>query len=208
VLTLATLSPLSFLSGQWFTAPALNSAIPLRPAAEHYRGSSTLLRAYDRESNSHVGSQALVATVPGSGPVTARLGLWTEAPSRREPALAGSLSFLIPFGTGSFYAGNVPHGVIHLTVGLGAALLFVTNFCVDECSNAGGEDTRAGIGLVAFVVNWVAGTIVAVNDAKTFNRRHATAGDMTLPMDRLTGPAFSSSPTTGRFVVSLAHLSF
>ena len=199
VLTLATLSPLSFLSAQWFTAPALNSAIPVRPAAEHYRGSS---------SNSDVGSRALVATVPGSGPVTAPLGLWTEAPSRRAPALAGTLSFLIPFGTGSFYAGNVPHGVIHLTVGLGAALLFVNNFCVDECSNVGGEDTRAGIGLVAFVVNWVAGTIVAVHDAKTFNRRHATAGALTLPMDRLTGPAFSSSPITGRFVVSLAHLSF
>ena len=179
VLALATLSPLSFVSAQWFVAPALNSPIP---------------------------EQALVATVRGSGPVTAPLGFQAEAPSRREPALAGALSFLIPFGTGSFYAGNVPHGVIHLTVGVGAALLFLSNFCVDECSNDG--ETKAAVGFAVFVGNWVAGTIVAVGDAKAFNRRHATAGAMVLPMDRLTAPALSSSPTKGRFVFSLAHLSF
>src|SRR5881392_2290303 len=64
-------------------------------------------------------------------------------------------SFLIPLGTGSFYAGNVPHGVIHLTVGVGAALQFLNNFCVDECSNDG--ETKAAVGFAVFVVNWVAG---------------------------------------------------
>jgi hypothetical protein len=169
VLTLATLSPLSLVSAQRLSAPALNSAIPVRPAAE-------------------------------------QLGFWTEAPSRREPALAGTLSFLIPFGTGSFYAGNAKHGLIHLSIGVGAAVLLVTSLCVDDCYN--GEETREGVGFLLFVANWVAGTIVAVGDAKAFNRRHATAGSTVQPMDRLTGPAFSSPPTNGRFVVSLAHLSF
>ena len=161
VLTLATLSPLSLVSAQRLSAPALNSAIPLRPAAEQ---------------------------------------------SRREPALAGTLSFLIPFGTGSFYAGNAKHGLIHLSIGVGAAVLLVTNLCFDECYN--GEETKESVGFLVFVANWVTGTIVAVGDAKAFNRRHATAGSTVQPMDRLTGPAFSSSPTNGRFVVSLAHLSF
>src|SRR6266576_1586676 len=170
VLTLATLSPLSLVSAQRLSAPALNSAIPVRPAAEHYRDSSS-----------------------------------TE-PSRRDPVLAGGLSFLIPFGTGSFYACNTTHGLIHLRIGVGAAVLLVTNLCFDECYN--GEETKESVGFLVFVAKWVTGTIVAVGDAKAFNRRHATAGSTAQPMDRLTGPAFSSSPTNGRFVVSLAHLSF
>ncbi|PYP13418.1 MAG: hypothetical protein DMD54_16850 [Gemmatimonadetes bacterium] len=173
VLALATLSPLSFVSAQWFVAPALNSPIP---------------------------EQALVAAVRGSGPVTAPLGFQAEAPSRRDPAVAGILSFLIPLGTGSFYAGNVPHGLIHLTVGVGAALLFLSSFCVDECSNDG--ETKAAVGFAVFVVNWVAGTVVAVGDAKSFNRRQGSAGA------KLTAPAFNASPTSGRLVFSLAHLSF
>ncbi len=161
VLTLATLCPLSLVSAQRLSAPALNSAIPVRPAAEQ---------------------------------------------SRKDPLLAGGLSFLIPFGTGSFYAGNTTHGLIHLSIGVGAAVLLVTNLCFDECYN--GEETKESVGFLVFVANWVTGTIVAVGDAKAFNRRHATAGSTAQPMDRLTGPAFSSSPTNGRFVVSLAHLSF
>src|SRR6266576_3752390 len=161
VRTLATLSPPSLVSAQRLTAPALNSAIPVRPAAEQ---------------------------------------------SRKDPLLAGGLSFLIPFGTGSFYAGNTTHGLIHLSIGVGAAVLLVTNLCFDECYN--GEETKESVGFLVFVANWVTGTIVAVGDAKAFNRRHATAGSTAQPMDRLTGPAFSSSPTNGRFVVSLAHLSF
>jgi hypothetical protein len=207
VLTLATLSPLSPVSAQWFTAPARNSAILVRLAAEHYRGSPTLSGAYDWESNSDVWSQALVAAVPGSGPVATPVGLGTQAPRRKEPVLAGALSFLIPFGAGSFYANNVGHGVLHLTLGGAAATLFFANLCVDSCSS--GQETGMGIGFVAFAINWIAGTVVAVVDANTFNRRHRTPGAMALPMDRLTSPAFGSSPTNGRqLLVSLAHLSF
>ena len=162
VVTLAILSPLSFGSAQWLTAPV---------AVEQYH--ATLSGISDSVTNS---------------------------PSRRDPAVAGILSFLIPFGTGSFYAGNAKRGVIHLAVGVGSALLFMGNFCVDECSGGSGADTRAAIGFGAFVVNWVTGTIGAVSDAKSFNRRHATAG--------ATSPAVSSSPSNGRFVFSLAHLSF
>ena len=185
VLTLATLFPLSFVSAQWFTAPALNSASPGRPAAE----------------------QPLVAAVPGSGPFTAPLGFQAEAPSRRDPAVAGVLSFLIPFGTGSFYAGNVPHGVIHLTLAVASAVVFANNFCLDECTGVD-DQTKAEVAFVVFVANWVAGTIVAVGDAKSFNRRHGTAGATAPPMDKLTAPPFRASPTSGRLVVSLAHLSF
>jgi hypothetical protein len=173
VLAFATLSPLSFVSAQWFVAPALNSPIP---------------------------EQALVAAIRGSGPVTAPLGFQAEAPSRRDPAVAGILSFLIPLGTGSFYAGNVPHGVIHLTLGLASAVVFVNNFCVDECSS--GTNTKAGVAFAVFVVNWVAGTVVAVGDAKSFNRRQGSAGA------KLTAPTFNVSLPSGRLVFSLAHLSF
>ena len=94
-----------------------------------------------------------------------------QATSRRSPVLAGTLSLLVPLGTGSFYAGNITHGVIHAAVGVATASLFVVNhFCLDQCSEA--QETWKWVGVVGFGANWIAGTVVAVLDANTYNRRH------------------------------------
>ena len=92
-----------------------------------------------------------------------------DAP-HRSPVLAGTLSFLVPFGTGSFYAGNVTHGAIHAAIGVATASLFFATFCMDSCTS--GEETASGIGFFGFAANWIASTVVAVLDAKAYNRRH------------------------------------
>jgi hypothetical protein len=83
-----------------------------------------------------------------------------EAAPQRSPVLAGTLSFLVPFGTGSFYA----------AVGVATASLVIANFCLESCSDA--QETGFWIGFIGFGANWIAGTVVAVLDANSFNRRH------------------------------------
>jgi hypothetical protein len=93
-----------------------------------------------------------------------------QAAPHRSPVLAGTLSFLVPFGTGSFYAGNVTHGAIHAAVGVATASLAIASFCLESCSEE--EETGFWIGFIGFGANWIAGTVVAVLDAKAYNRRH------------------------------------
>ncbi|MDH3457541.1 MAG: hypothetical protein OER90_11950 [Gemmatimonadota bacterium] len=93
-----------------------------------------------------------------------------EAAPHRSPVLAGTLSFFVPFGTGSFYAGNVTHGAIHAAVGVATATLTIASFCWESCSES--EETGFWIGVIGFGANWIAGTVVAVLDANSFNRRH------------------------------------
>ncbi len=95
----------------------------------------------------------------------------------KSPALAGILSFLIPFGTGSFYAGHNPHGVRHLVIGgvtfVGASIGFFAacDTRLDICDQDDPGFIMGGILGAAYAVNWIWGTVVAVNDANAFNRR-------------------------------------
>src|SRR5574341_319106 len=91
----------------------------------------------------------------------------------KSPPVAGTLSFLVPFGTGSFYAGNMGHGVRHLAIGAGALLAAgIANHRLSR------NDAEVGSALVfmgagaTFLINWIWGTAAAVDDARTFNRRH------------------------------------
>ncbi len=88
----------------------------------------------------------------------------------KSPVLAGTLSFLLPFGTGSFYAGNRTHGAIHAAVGVATAGLFISEAFFGPSSEWLG--TWAYIGFFGFGANWIAGTVVAVLDANAYNRSH------------------------------------
>ena len=114
-------------------------------------------------------------SVPAGGFTSTVLAIADSA--RKSPSLAGSLSFVAPFGTGSFYAEHWRHGVRHLAIGAAAAVVgLVAN---DRLSR---NDAETGSALVlisagvAFLVNWTWGTITAVGDAKAFNRRATGQG--------------------------------
>ena len=110
------------------------------------------------------------------------IGPTVQQPGEKSTWLAGLLSFFIPFGTGSFYAGNSSHGVRHLVIGgtaLAGTLVGLAIACDDGleyCNeNNGGFWVAGGFALV-WAGNWVWGTIVAVNDAKAYNRQLAEVG--------------------------------
>jgi hypothetical protein len=121
--------------------------------------------AITQEQPSQPGNQVRLAF---SGPQPT--GVMLQAAPHKSPVLAGTLSFLVPFGTGSFYAGNLTHGAIHAAVGVATASLVLVSFCQEGCTEA--EETGFWIGLIGFGANWIAGTAVAVLDANSFNRRH------------------------------------
>ncbi len=93
--------------------------------------------------------------------------------STKSPVVAGALSFLVPFGAGSFYAGHMSHGVRHLTIS--AAALLAGGIANDRLSR---DDAEVGSAVVftaaaaTFLVNWIWGTVAAVGDAQAFNRRN------------------------------------
>jgi hypothetical protein len=105
--------------------------------------------------------------------------LMLQGAPHRSPVLAGALSFVVPFGTGSFYSGNVGHGVRHAAIGVATAGLFLAHFCLESCTEA--QETWGPVGFFGFVANWIAGTVVAVLDARAFNRRHPEK----VPLDQL-----------------------
>jgi len=82
---------------------------------------------------------------------------------RREPLLAGLLSFWILPGLGSFYAGNGAHGVRHVAIEMGgsAAMVF---------GALGGDWSLIYAGLGGIVVNRIWSCATAVNDATAHNR--------------------------------------
>jgi hypothetical protein len=97
-----------------------------------------------------------------------------ERAAGKSPVVAGVLSFLVPFGTGSFYAGNSGHGYRHLAVGIGSIGVFVlaavaaegNTQCDAVCTEAG----VAGGAVILFTLNWIVGTVTAVIDAGHSNR--------------------------------------
>ncbi len=93
----------------------------------------------------------------------------------RSPQLAGVLSFVFPFGTGSFYAGHVGHGVRHLLITTVASSVLLVS-AVHDLTLWGAGDGRVNgwerAALLALLANWIWGTETAVNDALAYNRRH------------------------------------
>jgi hypothetical protein len=133
-LTLATFSPLSFVSAQWFTAPALNSPITVEPAAE----------------------QALVAAVPGSGPVAALFGFQTEAPSRETLRPVSSVFSSLQDQLILYWQRSARTHLSDYWCWINNTVC--QQFFVDQYSG-GNEDTKARIGFAVFVINWIAGTV-------------------------------------------------
>jgi hypothetical protein len=94
----------------------------------------------------------------------------------KSPWLAGILSFFLPYGTGSFYAGNNSHGIRHLVIGgataigMGAGLLAACDDGFTLCNKDDAGYTVAGIFALGYLANWVWGTITAVSDANAYNR--------------------------------------
>ena len=92
--------------------------------------------------------------------------------ARKSPALAGSLSFVVPLGTGSFYAEHWRHGVRHLAIGAAAT---IAGLVANDRLSRNDAETGSALVLIAagatFLVNWAWGTVTAVGDAKAFNTR-------------------------------------
>jgi hypothetical protein len=105
-----------------------------------------------------------------------------QQPGEKSTWLAGLLSFFLPYGTGSFYAGNSSHGVRHLVIGGTALVGTVVGLAIacDDGFNYCDEDNAgwyvAGGFAIVWLGNWVWGTIVAVNDANAYNRQLAEVG--------------------------------
>ncbi len=98
--------------------------------------------------------------------------------STKSPALAAGLSLVLPLvavnGIGSYYAGNSGHGTRHPLIGFGSVGLMVAGLgtCFDAFSNCS-ADWAIAIGAVAYLGNWVWGTITAGLDAGEYNRRQS-----------------------------------
>ncbi len=133
--------------------------------------------------------------------------------------LAGILSFFLPYGTGSFYAGNTGHGVRHLVFGGLTTIGFVvsTAVCIDVCSFDGGHGEEAFLAMAVFaagwLTNWIWGTIVAVNDANQYNRRLGSTALYLGPAIKVLAPHHgvttgSPGPVTPRVGIQLVRLTF
>ena len=91
--------------------------------------------------------------------------------SRRNPYLAGALSYLLP-GAGSFDAGDEGHGITHL--GIGAASFVGVMTAASSKDNAG---QLVGVSsMLTFGVNSIWSVVTAVRDANAYNRG-ANPGD-------------------------------
>jgi hypothetical protein len=125
-------------------------------------------------------AQQSIAWEPG--PPVLALDPWGDLPTvqnagEKSAWLAGILSFFLPYGTGSFYAGNNGHGVRHLIIGGGTAIgtavgigIACADFDLDLCDEDDPAYVVGAVFALGYVVNWVWGTIVAVNDVKAYNR--------------------------------------
>jgi hypothetical protein len=110
-----------------------------------------------------------------SSPVasTARGLEWSDT---RSSGLALGMSAVIP-GTGSLYAGNTRHGIVHMAVATATVLTIAgaAGSCVLEAasyqSSCDTNDTVVNVAAAGFVANYVWSILSAVHDAKAYNRR-------------------------------------
>ena len=98
--------------------------------------------------------------------------------STKSPVLAAGLSLILPLvgvnGIGSYYAGNSGHGTRHLLIGFGSVGVMLAGLgtCFEYLNNCS-ADWAIAIGFVAYLGNWVWGTITAGLDAGEYNRRQS-----------------------------------
>jgi len=141
-----------------------------------------------------------------SAPFVADGAVAQQAAGRKEPVVAGLLSWIVP-GVGSFYAGNNRHGAIHLGVGVGSLIAMVAGAAaaVETVDINTGEVSGGGLGLLVvgylvYVVNDVWSIFTAVFDANRHNTGSSggrVVGELYLaPEVRGVGSAMSS-PETG-----------
>ena len=98
--------------------------------------------------------------------------------SRKDPAVAGILSLLIP-GVGSYYAGNNTHGTVHLGIHVLSYALIVGSAvdCLESfSSDCSGQATGVTVGYLALLTNGVWSIFTAVHDARATNAKGATPG--------------------------------
>jgi hypothetical protein len=105
-----------------------------------------------------------------------------QAASRKEPVLAGVLSWIIP-GVGSFYAGNSKHGAIHLGIHVVSFIVMIAGAAaaVETIDYTTGEVSEGGIGLylvglLALFVNDIWSIFTAVGDANKANAGSSGGG--------------------------------
>jgi hypothetical protein len=91
-----------------------------------------------------------------------------ERVSKRSPVLAGALSYLVP-GTGSFYAGNNQHGVIHLAVHVIAIGMVASGF--NDCFMSSCDSTVLYQGLMLGTGNAIWSIVTGVLDAHERNKK-------------------------------------
>ena len=163
-------------------------------------------------------------TVLPVGELPGRTERWLEGnlvaqagTSTKSPVLAAGLSLVLPVvfvnGIGSYYAGNSGHGTRHLLIGFGSAGLMLAGLssCDDGFNNCSAEWV-GGIGAVAYLGNWLWGTITAGLDAGEYNRRQSETRAARLEPGFKILTAFTLSPSTAperhRLGLQVARLAF
>jgi hypothetical protein len=157
--------------------------IPLAAATLGVEGAAacqqTRLVRPDRRAEGATASEVRLLDARGGPLAATRPGPWLStdgivvgqplAPKR--PWLAGTLSLLIPFGAGSFYAAHPRHGAVHLVLGAttGTVTVVLASQCLDSCTTA--DQTAMAVAFVGFVGNWAVSIVRGVADANAFNRR-------------------------------------
>lgn len=95
--------------------------------------------------------------------------------SKKSPALAGILSWLVFPGVGSYYAGNSGHGTRHLLLGLGTLTVTIVGLAMavddiqDDLTIDEGSVTLMLVGLLGYGVNAIWSIVTAVTDASHHN---------------------------------------
>jgi hypothetical protein len=96
-----------------------------------------------------------------------------QQPGEKSTWLAGLLSFFLPYGTGSFYAGNSTHGVRHLVIGGTALVGTVVGLAIacDDGFNYCDEDNAGWYVAGGFAIVWL-GNWVRCGQQPTAHSRH------------------------------------
>ncbi len=173
-------------------------------------------RCVERDACSHqLTNAATLGAMSFTGPQWSDGLFPPQNAAGKSPVLAGALSFLIPFGTGSFYAGNSGHGVRHLVIG-GVALAGMVVSGVSAPSDCDAACTEYGTFLISFgvlFVNGVVGSVVAIIDATHFDRDVGPVGvsvspGLTVLARGEPGHKNSIAPRSGQVGVRLLQVRF
>jgi TM2 domain-containing membrane protein YozV len=120
------------------------------------------------------------------------------AKSRKDPTLAGLLSFFLP-GTGQFYNGEAGKGVIMLGASVVGTALILSSIG-DEIWYDDRSDDNAAFGAVLFLTAWLWSIIDAPISASRINRENGLASLPIIDDDLVVtfaGPSLAGRPTPG-----------